>query len=97
MSYSNQGAAALAEMSPYGRPPAAYNTNTKNSGWRAPVYPMVGANAEHGNKSSGWGAPTYPLVFGFDPGSFISENKTILAAVAAAVVVGGAAYYMGYR
>lgn len=93
MNYSAQGAQALAEMSPFGRPPAF---QTKASNWQAETYPLSGG-VERGTygKSSGWRAATYPLV-GFDPMSFVSENK-VLVAVGVAATVGGLAYWMGYR
>jgi hypothetical protein len=105
MNYSGQGAAALAEMSPFGRPGAFHardndNSMKKPSDWQEPSCTMVGGVS--GNKDSGWAPATYPLVgpsrvdIGFDPGSFIADNK-IAVAIAAAVIAGGVAYYYGYR
>lgn len=105
MNYSAQGAQALAEMSPFGRPGHFHSRNDQNSmrkpsNWAEPTYPMVGGVS--GNKDSGWSPATYPLVgpsrvdIGFDPGTFVTENK-LAVAIAAAVLAGGIAYCYGYR
>jgi len=106
---NSQGRGAVAEMSPFSRPARDPNTipsgwgattpmeiagdpNTINSGWR---HGSV-SGEDDGNLMSTWQKPVYPIDVGFDPATFMSENKIALA-IGAAVLAGGLAYYYGYR
>lgn len=94
MNYSGQGAAALAEMSPFGRPASGPNHNGPSNQGRGPMGSHNGRTVVSGDLSK-WQEPTYPLV-GFDAGTFLTTNK-IAVSLAAAALIGGIAYYYGYR